>query len=82
MHGNLRGGPGHLNNVRVWINRAHAEAMRQFYAQGIDTTEHRTGVLIFASAAERHVEVVADAGINDKVSPGVWGDAVHVLVSP
>ena len=56
--------------------------MRQFYAQGIDTTEHRTGVLIFASAAERHVEVVADAGINDKVSPGVWGDAVHVLVSP
>jgi putative membrane protein len=60
---------------------AHAEAMRQFYAQGIDKTEHRTGVLIFASAAERYVEVVADAGINDKVSPDVWHDAVHALVS-
>jgi putative membrane protein len=60
---------------------AHAEAMRQFYAQGIDKTEHRTGVLIFASAAERYVEVVADAGINDKVSPDVWDDAVHALVS-
>ncbi len=62
-------------------DRAHAEAMRQFYAQGIDKTEHRTGVLIFASAAERYVEVVADAGINDKVSPDVWDDAVQALVS-
>ena len=62
-------------------DRAHAEAMRQFYAQGIDKTEHRTGVLIFASAAERYVEIVADAGINDKVSPSVWDDAVHALVS-
>jgi putative membrane protein len=62
-------------------DRAHAEAMRQFYAQGIDKTEHRTGVLIFASAAERYVEVVADAGINDKVSSAVWDDAVHALVS-
>ena len=60
---------------------AQDEAMRQFYAQGIDKTEHRTGVLIFASAAERYVEVVADAGINDKVSPDVWHDAVHALVS-
>ena len=28
---------------------AHAEAMRQFHVQGIARTEHRTGVLIFAS---------------------------------
>jgi putative membrane protein len=62
-------------------DRAHAEAMRQFYAQGIDKTNHRTGVLIFASAAERYVEVIADAGINEKVSPQVWDDALHVLVS-
>jgi putative membrane protein len=61
-------------------DRAHAEAMRQFFAQGIDKTEHRTGVLIFASAAERYVEVVADAGINDKVSADVWDDAVQALV--
>ncbi len=62
-------------------DRAHAEAMRQFYAQGIDKTQHRTGVLIFASAAERYVEIVADAGINDKVSSDVWDDAVRALVS-
>ena len=62
-------------------DRAHAEAMRQFHVQGIDKTEHRTGVLIFASAAERYVEVVADSGINDKVSSDVWDDVVGVLVS-
>ena len=62
-------------------DRAHAEAMRQFYAQGIDRTEHRTGVLIFASAAERYVEVIADAGINDKVSTNVWDEAIYALVS-
>lgn len=62
-------------------DRAHTEAMRQFHAQGIDKTAHRTGVLIFASAAERYVEVVADAGINDKVSTDIWDDAVAVLVA-
>jgi putative membrane protein len=62
-------------------DHAHAEAMRQFFAQGIDKTEHRTGVLIFASAAERYVEVVADAGINDKVSADVWDETVQALVS-
>ena len=55
--------------------------MRQFHAQGIAKTQNRTGVLIFASAAERYVEVVADAGINDKVSSDVWDGAVQALVS-
>ncbi len=62
-------------------DHAHAEAMRQFRSQGIDKTEHRTGVLIFASAAERYVEVVADAGINDRVAPSVWDGAVAALVA-
>jgi putative membrane protein len=62
-------------------DRAHAEAMRQFFAQGLDKTEHRTGVLIFASAGERYAEIVADAGINEKVTPEVWDDAINALVT-
>ncbi len=61
-------------------DRAHGQAMRQFFAQGIDATEHRTGVLIFASVAERYVEVIADSGIHACVAGGVWDDAVAVLV--
>lgn len=60
--------------------RAHAEAMRQFFAQGLDKTEHRTGVLIFTSTAERYAEIVADTGINDKVAADVWDEAVNALV--
>ena len=38
-----------------------------------------TGVLVFASAAERYVEIIADASIHEKVSPEVWDDAIGVL---
>lgn len=62
-------------------DRAHAEAMRQFFAQGLDKTEHRTGVLIFASTGERYAEIVADAGINEKVAKEVWDKAVNALVT-
>ncbi len=61
-------------------DHAHAEAMRQFRSQGIDRTEHRTGVLIFASTTERYVEVVADEGINSRVPTSVWDGAVSALV--
>jgi putative membrane protein len=65
---------------RMW-RRAHAEAMHQFLAQGIHLTEHRTGVLIFASVAERYAEIVADSGINAKVTPDVWTKAVAAMIS-
>jgi putative membrane protein len=69
----------HIVPRRAKHDRAHGEAMRQFFAQGLDKTEHRTGVLIFASAAERYVEIVADAGINEKVAPQVWDQAINEL---
>ena len=51
----------HIVPRRAKHDRAHSEAMRQFLAQGLHQTEHRTGVLIFASTAERYAEIVADA---------------------
>src|SRR5215467_2773637 len=65
---------------RLW-GRAHAEAMHQFLAQGIHLTEHRTGVLIFASVAERYAEIVADSGINAKVQPEAWSKAIAAMIS-
>jgi putative membrane protein len=69
----------HIVPRRAKYDRARAEAMRQFLVQGLRKTEHRTGVLIFASAAERYAEIIADAAINEKVSPEVWDDAIGVL---
>jgi putative membrane protein len=71
----------HLVPRRTKHERAHAEAVRQFLAQGLARTENRTGVLIFASTAERYAEIVADAGINAKVSSQVWDNAVAALVA-
>jgi putative membrane protein len=71
----------HIVPRRAKHERAHAEAMRQFFAQGLDKTVHRTGVLIFASTAERYVEIVADAGINEKVTPQVWQTAINELTA-
>jgi putative membrane protein len=71
----------HIVPRRAAHDRAHAEAMRQFFAQGLHQTESRTGVLIFASVAERYAEIVADAGINAKVTPDAWDGAVAALVA-
>ena len=68
-----------LVTKRTKHDRAHAEAVRQFLAHGLQNTEHRTGVLIFVSIAERYAEVLADAGIDRKVSQQVWDDAVRAL---
>ncbi len=69
--------------VPRWIkrDRASVEAKRQFAARGLHLTSQRTGVLIFASIAERYVEIIADSGINDKVSPEVWNQAVAAMIA-
>jgi putative membrane protein len=64
---------------RAKRERAHGEAVRQFLAHGLQHTEKRTGVLIFVSEAERYVEILADAGIAQKVSREVWDEAVKTL---
>ena len=66
---------------RTQRERAHAAAMRQFLAQGMQKTEGRTGVLIFAAEAERYVEIIADGGINAKVTQEVWDAAVASLIA-
>jgi hypothetical protein len=47
-------------------------AQMQFAVQRVWDTEHNNGVLIYLLLAERAIEVVADRGINDHVSPAQW----------
>jgi len=35
-------------------------------------TEHNNGVLIYVQLADRSVEIVADRGFRDRVSPAEW----------
>ncbi len=47
-------------------------AREQFLVQNLHTTRDRTGVLLFVSLFERHVELLADAGIHARVPDGTW----------
>ena len=61
--------------------RAHQRAVEQFLVQNMHTTNGRTGVLIYASFAERFAEVIADEGIYRKVPPATWEDVVGELTN-
>lgn len=60
---------------------AHRRAVEQFLAQNLHTTKGRTGVMIFVALAERHAEILADHGIDDKVEQNVWQGIVDKLTA-
>jgi putative membrane protein len=51
-------------------------AREQFLAQNLHTTRERTGVLLYVSVFEHHVELLADAGIHSQVPAGTWDKIV------
>ncbi len=51
---------------------ARAAAIELFLAHGVPQTEGRTGILIFAAARERLVEVVADDGVHEILGHAAW----------
>lgn len=67
---------------RRWhFDEAHENAVKEFLARNVHRTAERTGVLIFVSLAERYAEIVADAGINDRVDQSQWDQAVAALIA-
>ncbi len=62
-------------------DRVHARALEQF-AHRLHATEAETGVLIYASLAERRVEVIADEVIHAKVGDAAWDRAVKAALGP
>jgi putative membrane protein len=65
----------------VLRDECHARAVEQFRAHGLDTTENRTGVLIFISLTERYAEIVADTAIASKVGQAAWDELIARLIA-
>jgi putative membrane protein len=61
--------------------RVRRAALEQFFAKALHLSEGRTGVLIFASEAERMVEIVADEDIHEKAGEDQWEGAAQRLVA-
>lgn len=53
---------------------ARAAAIELFLGHGIPQTRGRTGILIFAAARERLIEVVADEGVHTPLGHGAWSE--------
>jgi putative membrane protein len=64
------------------MNEEVAEAaLTAFFRRGLQATRDRTGILVFVSVFERRAVVLADEGINAKVSPDAWKQVVDPLVA-
>jgi putative membrane protein len=60
-------------------HRVHRAALQQFLATGLHLSQGRTGVVIFAAAADRRVELLADDAIHEAVGEKVWNAAIAAV---
>lgn len=65
-------------SVRYW--RAGNMARRQFLDNGLHHTREGAGLLIFVSAQERYVEILADRGIAHKIPNDQWQNIVAAFI--
>jgi len=56
-------------------------ALQAFYEHNLHATKDRTAILIMVSLLERRVEILADAGINSKVSKDTWQGIVSDMIT-
>lgn len=61
--------------------RAERAAIEQFFSRGVSGTKGRTGVLIFVSFAEHYARIIADEGLNGKISDAEWKAALEPLLT-
>src|SRR5258706_2577760 len=59
----------------------HVTCLAAFTEQGLHYTRGHTGILLLVSLLERRVQVLADRGINEKVSPGTWDEVTKILTA-
>jgi len=59
----------------------HTLALASFTDQGLHHTRDHTGILILIALLEHRVEVLADRGINQKVSAGTWDEIVRTITA-
>jgi putative membrane protein len=71
---------------RPFISRAEMTeeveeaALTAFYRHRLAQTRDRTGILLYVSAFERQVVVLADTGINEKVDQETWQQVVNIVL--
>ena len=58
----------------------HQRAVQAFFSRNLHATKERTGILVMASLLEHRVEILADTGINAKVSKDQWQEIMIDMI--
>lgn len=66
---------------KIMAEKVSNKALLHFIQSGVAETKDRTGILIFISYWEQRVELIADKGINEKISQDKWDRIVENLVA-
>ena len=65
--------------LKLWLllheRTPRARAIEVFAQLRVWDTQHNSGVLVYVQAVDRHIEIIADRGINAKVEQRQW-DAI------
>lgn len=69
----------HLVRSLLPLEKPRRRAVRMFRRLGMDQTAKRNGVLVFAALKKRCFEIVADEGIDAKVTRQVWADIATLI---
>jgi putative membrane protein len=68
-----------------FLNQGHVEnqvsksALAAFYSQGLYKTAADNGILLYISVLEKKVWILADSGINSRISQTTWDEIVDQL---
>jgi len=62
-----------------FAEQVHLRALQAFVEEEVFRTQDRTGIVIFVSLFEHWVEVLGDAGINQRVAPDAWAEVVDLV---
>ena len=65
----------------IKYERASRYAHHLFMMKGLHLTEKNTGILLFVSLDEQYAEIIADSGIDSKVSSGQWQSIVDGFIA-
>jgi uncharacterized membrane protein len=69
-----------LTSGQLWRDLSSRDRARELFAQrGIWNTEENNGVLIYVLLADRSVEIVADRGIDSRVSRDDWQQICRMI---
>ena len=61
------------------IRSVHRRAMASFVEREVFNTRDRTGILLFVSLFEHRIEIIGDAGINEKVAIEDWAAVLFTI---